>query len=182
VPNLLNAGPIAPPLFGFNENAPLRNEPPRINNVPGAIALQNFFDVSEWVTQSGNPVAYARHIRAEPLRGVTPKPVIVQIAKGDQTVPNPTNTALIRAGGLQDRTTYFRNDFAFALNPQIPKNPHTFLTNIAIPASVPAAFAAQAQIAIFFASDGAVTIDPDGAAPLFETPILELPEQTNFLP
>ena len=34
-----------------------------------------------------------------------------------------------------------------------------------------AAVAAQNQIALFFASDGATTIDPDGAGPLFETPI-----------
>jgi hypothetical protein len=41
---------------------------------------------------------------------------------------------------------------------------------------------AQAQIATFFATDGAVTIDPDGPGPLFETPIaLPLPETANFL-
>jgi hypothetical protein len=32
------------------------------------------------------------------------------------------------------------------------------------------------------ASDGAVTIDPDGPAPLFETPIAgSLPETLNFI-
>ena len=58
---------------------------------------------------------------------------------GDQTVPNPTTTAIIRAGGLQDRTTLFRNDLAFAADPTIPKNPHTFLTNSGLspPAPVP---------------------------------------------
>jgi hypothetical protein len=34
----------APPLFGFNENLPLRNQPPLINNVPGAIEIQEFLD------------------------------------------------------------------------------------------------------------------------------------------
>ena len=47
-----------------------------------------------------------------------------------QTVPNPTTSAIIRAGGLEDRTTLFRNDLAFAADPTFPKNPHTFLTRL----------------------------------------------------
>ena len=36
---------------------------------------------------------------------------------------------------------------------------------------------------LFFASDGVLVIDPDGAGPLFEMPIaLPLPEGLNFLP
>lgn len=46
----------------------------------------------------------------------------------------------------------------------------------------PGVLQAQAQIATFFATDGQVTIDPDGSGPLFETPIsLPLPETLNFL-
>jgi hypothetical protein len=180
---LLNAPPVTPPLFGFNENLPLRNQPPVINNVPGAIAIQEFLDRLQWVEQPGDSVAHAPHIRKRPLSGVAAKPIIVQIAKGDGTVPNPTNTALIRAGDLSDRTTYFRNDLAFAANSAIPKNPHTFLTNLMIPASAPLALATQGQIATFLASDGTLTIDPDGADPLFETPIIgPLPETLNLLP
>jgi len=42
---------------------------------------------------------------------------------------------------------------------------------------------AQNQIATFFASDGALTIDPDGTAPYFETPIsIPLPEDLAFIP
>jgi hypothetical protein len=33
------------------------------------------------------------------------------------------------------------------------------------------AIQAQQQIAIFFETDGAVIVDPDGAGPLFEVPI-----------
>ena len=110
--------------------------------------------------------------------------MIIQFAKGDQTVPNPTATALIRAGGLAGRATYFRNDIARAANSSFPKNPHTFLTNLALgggPAA--AALGAQGQIASFFSSNGAVTVDPDGPGPLFETPIAgPLPEQLNFIP
>jgi hypothetical protein len=182
-PSLLNAPPLTPPMFGFNENLPLRNQPPLINNVPGAITIQEFLDRLQWVEQPGDCVAYARHIRKQPLSGVAAKPIIVQIAKGDGTVPNPTNSALIRAGDLTDRTTYFRNDLAFAADPTIPKNPHTFLTNLTIVASAPLAVATQAQIATFLASDGTLTVDPDGGGPLFETPILgPLPETLNLLP
>jgi hypothetical protein len=46
----------------------------------------------------------------------------------------------------------------------------------------PFAFEAQAQIAVFFASDGATTIDPDGAGPYFETPTSILPEDLDFVP
>ncbi len=187
-PQLLNLPPTpkVPPPFNlnFNENIPLRNLPPQVNNVPGASAIQLVFDRNEWVQQTGNPVSYAPYIRANPLQGNSAKPVIVQFAKGDRTVPNPTTTALLRAGHLADRAMYFRNDLAYAATlGAIPKNPHTFLTNIGIPAAAPLAVAAQLQIAIFFASDGTLVIDPDGVGPLFEMPItLPLPESLNYLP
>jgi hypothetical protein len=65
----------------------------------------------------------------------------------------------------------------------VPKNPHSFLTNIVNPAVLPYALAAQAQIAIFFESDGTVVVDPDAAGPFFEVPIVgPLPEGLNFIP
>jgi len=179
VPALLNA---PPPIF-FNENIPLRDLPPVINTVPGAMEIQTVIDNTEWVSQEGNPVAYAPHLRKRPLHGIDPPPVIIQFAKGDQTVPNPTASAIFRAGDLTDRSTYFRNDLAQAQNAAVPKNPHTFLTNIANPAAVGYALAAQAQIAIFFESDGTVVVDPDAAGPFFEVPIVgDLPEGLNFIP
>ena len=187
-PQLLNLPPAAgvpvPFNLRFNENIPLRNLAPQVNAVPGASAIQLVLERNEWVQQTGNPVSYAPYIRDNPLRGNGPKPVIIQFAKGDGTVPNPTTTALLRAGKLADRAMYFRNDLAYAATGgAIPKNPHTFLTNIGIAAAAPLAVAAQLQIAIFFASDGATVIDPDGAGPLFEMPIaLPLPETLNFLP
>ena len=179
VPSLINVGGIT-----FNENEPLRNQPPVTNNVPGAMAIQAFFDTSEWLGQAGDPVAWAPFIRKSPLRGEQEKGMILQFARGDQTVPNPTTTAIIRSGDLTDRTTLFRNDIAFSLGVGFPKNPHTFLTNIGGPLPVAvAAIEAQQQIAVFFATDGAVTIDPDGPGPLFETPIqIPLPEDLAFIP
>jgi hypothetical protein len=186
-PQLLNLPPTpgvpAPFNLNFNENMPLRDQAPVVNNVPGALAIAQLLERNEWVQQSGNPVSYAPLIRKNPLQGSAAKPVIFQVAKGDTVVPNPTSTAIIRAGGFEDRTTYFRNDLAFAANPAVPKGPHTFLTNISIPAAAPFAVAAQSQIAAFFASNGALVIDPDGAAPIFEVPIVPpLPETLNFIP
>jgi hypothetical protein len=180
-PVLLNAGP---PIF-FNDNSPLRNLPPVINNVPGAVAIQTVEDTSRWLGQAGDPVAWAPFIRKNPLPGDLAKSVIVQFARGDMTVPNPTATALIRSGDLTDRATFYRNDIAFPLGLGL-HNPHTFLTSL----PKPIAIEPQIQIGVFFASDGALTIDPDSVGllpasvpPLFETPIAgPLPEDLGFLP
>ena len=179
-PSLLNAGP---PIF-FNDNSPLRNLPPVTNTVPGAVQIQTVEDSSRWLGQAGDPVAWAPFIRKSPLPGEHAKSVIIQFARGDETVPNPTATALIRAGDLKDRATFFRNDLAFALGVGFGKNPHTFLTNIGgtVPVAT-AAIGAQSQIGVFFATDGALTIDPDGPGPLFEVPIAgPLPEDLGFIP
>ena len=181
IPSLLNAGP---PIF-FNDNSPLRNLPPVINTVPGAIAIQTVEDTSRWLGQAGDPVAWAPFIRKNPLPGDLAKSVIIQFARGDMTVPNPTATALIRSGDLTDRATFYRNDIAFPLGLGL-HNPHTFLTSL----PKPIAIEPQIQIGVFFASDGALTIDPDSVGllppsvpPLFETPIAgPLPEDLGFLP
>ncbi|HZR14129.1 MAG TPA: Ig-like domain-containing protein [Acidimicrobiia bacterium] len=170
-PSLYNAVPNST-LTNFDENMPLRNQPIVVDTVPGAAAIQDYLDNSEWAQQAGNPEGYAPYISM---------PIIFQFARGDQTVPNPTATRVIRAGNLAGRATLFRNDLAFAANPAVAKNPHTFLTNIT-GAGAPFAFAAQAQIATFFATDGAVTIDPDGPGPFFETPTSMLPEDLGFIP
>ena len=63
------------------------------------------------------------------------------------------------------------------------KNPHAFLTNVGgSPAAALAALEAQAQIGVFFVSDGALTIDPDGPGSLFETPPTVLPEDLDYIP
>jgi hypothetical protein len=181
VPALLNS-PISP---FFNDNSPLRNLPPVINNVPGAVAIQTVEDTSRWLGQAGDPVAWAPFIRKNPLPGDQARSVIIQFARGDMTVPNPTATALIRSGDLTDRATFYRNDIAFPLGLGL-HNPHTFLTSL----PKPIAIEPQIQIGVFFATDGALTIDPDSVGllppsvpPLFETPIAgPLPEDLGFLP
>jgi hypothetical protein len=178
IPSLVNGAGIT-----FNENLPLRNQPPVVNDVAGAIEIQEYIDNTEWVQQAGNAVAYAPHIRCNPFFGMAPKPVIFQFAKGDQIAPNPTTTAILRAGDLAHTATYFRNDLAFLADPTVPKNPHLFLTRTATPSVAAVALGAQQQIARFFASDGTDVIDPDDAGALFEVPILPpLPEELNFIP
>ena len=115
--------------------------------------------------------------------GVPAKAVIIQLAKGDQAAPNPTTSALLRAGDLADRATFFRNDLLFAVNPTVPKDPHFFLTRSTpgLP-DQPIALGAQQQIATFFTSDGTVVIHPEPAQ-FFEVPIMPpLPEDLNFIP
>jgi hypothetical protein len=202
-PSLLN-GPGVTSLDGvsvlgqrFDENMPLRDgvplvvrladgterviQSPVINTVSGAMPIQEVIESTEWVSQSGNPVAYAPHIRKLPLAGVPAKSVIYQFARGDQIVPNPATTALLRAGDLADRATSYRHDLAFAENPQLPTNPHGFLATLDIPGFRAITWGAQEQIATFFATDGAAVVHPQPAR-FFETPISgALPEGLNYI-
>ena len=214
-PSLINAGgvarldgvPIAAPRF--NENLPLRGrtplevevegdteavriQSPVINTVRGAMEIQQVLDRTRWSVQANDPLAYAGYLRKEPLNGL-PKSLILQFAIGDQNIPNPSLTAVLRAGDLAQRATYFRNDLARAENPSAwSKNPHEFGTRLTLPVTAEetaAVLQVQRQIAMFFASDGAETIDPDGPCPgtgagcFFETPIQgPLPEELNYIP
>jgi hypothetical protein len=203
MPSLLN-GPGITSLDGvsvpgprFDENMPLRDgvplvvgladgterviQAPVINTVPGAMQIQEVLEHIEWVSQSGNPVAYAPHLRRSPLDGIAAKSVIYQFARGDQIVPNPTTTAILRAGALADRATFYRHDLAFAENPQLPTIPHGFLTRLDIPGFRAITLGAQQQIATFFATGGTTVIHPEPSR-FFEVPIsLPLPEDLNYI-
>jgi Bacterial Ig-like domain len=171
IPPLYNAIPN-PTFTNFHEAIPLRGSAPIVATADET-AIQQQIDRTEWAQQAGNPAAYAPHLKA---------PAIFQFARGDQTVPNPTTSAILRACGCADRATLYRHDLAFAANPALPKNPHAFITNMASAAAAPFALAAQQQIATFFTSDGVTTVDPDGAAPFFETPTSIVPEDLAFIP
>ena len=175
----------------FNENLPLRDQPPVINTIPGAMAIQEVFDNTEWVQQSGGALGYAALLRS------SDRPILVQVAKGDQIAPNPLASQLIRAGDFADTTTFYRHDLAEAINRGLPNDPHDFLNQTlgSVPGNPGAtellrviARSAQQQIAVFLASDGHTIIDPDtvidpaGSSMLFEAPIpLPLSEKTNFI-
>jgi hypothetical protein len=183
-PGLTSIGGI--PVGGphFDENLPLRNQPPVVNTVAGATAIQEVLDRIVWASQSGSPVAFAPHLRWAPLPGMPAHAVIYQFAKGDQNAPNPNTTAILRAGALAEQTSYYRNDLAFAEDPAVPKDPHGYIANITSANPLVAAIArgAQDQIAAFFASDGKEVIHPEPKR-FFEVPLQgPLPEDLNFIP
>jgi hypothetical protein len=188
-PSLLNANgltsidgvPVGKPYF--NENKPLRDQPIVINNVPGALEIQQALEFSEMVSQAGlSPALWSRYLRQAPLPGVPPKSVMYLFAKGDQTSVNPGTTLLLRAGNLADRTIYFRTDLAIAQDSTFPKNPHGFLINTLSPNLLTKTVALNGQewIGAFLQSDGLSEPTP---ADLFEMPIVgPLPETLNFIP
>jgi hypothetical protein len=202
-PSLTNSPGVASiegvPIEGpfFNENLPLRDgatlhvglgngtrseiASPVINTLAGAMAIQQVIENTEWVSQSANPVAYALHLRKDPLAGVPAKSVLFQLAKTDPIIPNPTSTSILRAGDLADRATYYRHDLAFADNPSLTFA-HGFMLAITDLGFKAIALGAQEQIAAFFASDGTDIIHPEPAK-YFEVPIQgPLPEDLNYIP
>jgi hypothetical protein len=184
----------------FDENMPLRDgvpyavrlgdgttrviQSPVTNMVAGATAIQQVFEWTEWASQTANPVAYAPHLRRDPLAGVPVRPVLFQFSAGDQTAPNPTNAAILRAGGLADRAVIYRNDLAVAEDPTVPKNQHPFLiridSSVALVRQI--ALAAQDQMATFLASGGAVVIDPEPGRFFEDVTDLGLLEDLGYIP
>jgi hypothetical protein len=175
----------------FQENMPFRDQPPVINDVPGAMEIQEVIERGEWISMQAAPIAFAAYLRRRPLDGLSAGPILVQMSKGDQGAPNSSTTALLRAGKLADRTSYFRNDLAFAAPPGaggtcVDKDPHRVLIRTDSPQGSPnfaIALQAQQQVGEFFASQGVRVTDPDGAGGLFEVPIQgPLPEELNYIP
>jgi hypothetical protein len=199
-PGITTIGGLAVAGPFFNENMPLRDgvpltvrladgttqviQGPVINTVAGAMEIQEVLENREWVSQTANPVAFAPHLRKDPLAGVPVRPVLFQFALGDQIAPNPTNAAILRAGDLADRAILYRNDLAFAEDAAVSKNPHGFMLRIdsTDPLVQQIAFGAQEQLATFLASDGAVIIHPKPSRFFEELIDLALLEDLSFLP
>jgi hypothetical protein len=199
-PGITAIGGLSGPRPHFNENLPLRDglpltvrladgttqviQSPVVNTAAGAMEIQKVFEWREWVSQTGNPVAFAPHLRKDPLPGVPVRPVLFQFAVGDQIAPNPTNAAILRAGDLADRATIYRNDLAFAENPAVPKNPHTFMTRIDSPNPLvrQIAFGAQHQLATFLASGGTVISRPEPSRFFTDLIDLALLEDLDYIP
>ena len=182
VPGLTQIGGVNTTAPFFNENLPLRNEPPLVNTVVGAMKIQESLDYMKWAGQSASSLTYAPYLRKQPLMGMSAKEVIIQLATGDQRAVNMGTTAILRAGDLADRATYIRNDLAYDENHAVPKDPHLLIRSITVPSVAPIARRLQEQIAVFFASDGVLTIHPEPIR-FFEVPIASpLPEVFNFIP
>jgi Bacterial Ig-like domain len=162
---------------GYDEDYVLPGQPPHVTTVPGAAAIQNAFENLEWLAMSGDPLAFAPHLAASPLAGAAARPVLVQFARADRTMPNPATTNLIKAAGLQSSTWEYRHDLARAKAPDLPLDPHPFLVlfasvgggGIQLPGADAVAISidAQEQVATFFAADGASIADPNILSPFF---------------
>ena len=189
-------GVALPPAPPFDENTPLRDgvplrvqladgtvatvQSPVINTVAGAADIQQVLENHEWVEQWSNPVAYARHLRHAPLRGMTAKNVLFQFARSDQTVPNPLTSAMLRAGDLAQFATMYRHDLAWSERPALPKNPHGFAYLVSAFGDI--SRAAQAQIVEFLASGGISVSQPEPTR-FFEVSISgALPEDLALIP
>ena len=190
IPSLINAPGVTQigganiPAPYFNENKPLRNLPPLMNNVVGAMDIQRVMDYQIWINKLSDPGSWAPYLRKKSLAGMAPRPIHLLVAKGDMTVPVPTAMEIIRAGDLADVTTYFRFDLVRAKDSTITAtNPHVINTgtNAANGPTISAiAVAMQEQVAAFFEVDGAKITQPVPAE-FFEVPIkLPLPENIEF--
>jgi hypothetical protein len=181
---------------------------PVINNITGAISIQNAFEIADWLGMLGDPLGYAGTLQS------SHKPVLVQFGYGDLEVPNPTESAFVRAAGLQPSTWFFQFLTAVEQNPalagvtmlvgtsQFPILPHRILSNptmfeIGDPNAVykmpgvgaeqTLALALQKQIAAFFTNSSHPAPDPDQflngsifKGNLFQ-PSPPLPEALNFV-
>jgi hypothetical protein len=168
-PSLLNGG-----RDGFTESQPLYADPPVTAPARGAVPIQEVGAHVNWINRPGSPEAFAPLLRKSPAADVGPKRVFYQFAFGDATVPNPTSATIVRAGGLLDVTTLYRND----RTPTRASNPHGFLLDPRITGRN----LGQRQILDFLASDGRTISDPDGGAPVFDVPIADPAtlERLNF--
>ena len=97
-------------------------------------------------------------------------------------MPNPSTTAILRAGDLADRTVLYRHDLAYAEVAGLSKDPHLFTVGTGNIPFRPIALEAQRQAAIFFATNGALIIQPSPAR-YFEIPSpLPLSESLDYIP
>lgn len=167
----------------FDDGYPLRNQPVRVLSDATQIEIQNVIENLEWMQSEGDPVGYAPHLKLSPLPGVTAKNILVQFAEGDQTVPNPTSSALVRWSGLKENTWMYRHGFLRAQF-LLGANPHTYLTDFSSFLLILISQAAQGQIANFLASgtipNPNVTLSAIFGGDIFVQPDV-LPEDLNYL-
>lgn len=171
---------------GFDANSPFRDEPVRVNNVSGAIDIQNAEDTLHWIEAPGRPGNYAPRLVAATLPGVGTKRVLFQYAIGDRTVPNPANSALVHDAFIPEQVSVLRYDLLRGQLPGIGENPHAFITAILDDQlSAAVAVTAQAQALIFLATDSVAVPDVNDTMRLlfgfdpFQTPS-PLPETLNW--
>ena len=193
--NVILAGAPPQPYFNdpMNDNYVFRDQEVVVNKVPGAVAVQAGFESADWLQMLGDPLSFASHLKLDPLPGLTPKPVLFLFAKGDIEIPNPMNSALIRAAGIQETSWFLQFDQAMAAASAAGyndlSNPHRLFSYPGVfsyPDQQSIALAEQQQVATFLASDGKKDPDPNplltapfNGVQLFVKPA-SLPEQLNY--
>ena len=101
-PSLLNGGErLRDGRPGFTESTPLYGDPPVTAPAAGALAHPGDRRPDELDRPSGSPETFAPLLRLRPPGGQWRKRVLYQFAFGDQTVPNPTSSTVMRAGQLR---------------------------------------------------------------------------------
>lgn len=181
-------GGIACPPPLFNENVPAPGQAPVVNDIEGALALQEFLERFEWLAGRYSSGAFAPFVRLRPLAGIPVRPFMIQMPVGDQNIVNPNTVDTIAAGAFPDLVTLYRHDLF--TQRALFKNPHTFVirTDNSIMKNI--AFQAQDQISAFFNGNGTM-IDPGRAQPLctdasaasrtcFEAPAVTIPRGYGF--
>lgn len=108
----------------FNENIPVRDAPPLIKNSLGAMGIQRLFDRIEWRGQIGDAAVFAQRLRKSPPVGISARPTVIFLGRGDQSAALADSGSLVREGELGDRTVLYRHDLYFAANPTSIKNSH----------------------------------------------------------
>jgi dienelactone hydrolase len=188
IPSLINAPNGLPSIGGvrvdepfFNENIPVRDVPPLINTVPGAMAIQRLFDRIEWRGETGDAAVFARRLSKSPPAGIGARPTVIFIGRGDQSAPLADSASLIREGSLEDRTVLYRHDLFSAANPSSIKNSHAvYRFQGATAPTNPITVAIQEQFSQFFASDGTLLKQ---TSPYLETPLSSaLPKDLDYIP
>ncbi len=184
---------------GYNDQYVFRDQPQVANAEPGVLPIQGALEAADWLGMLGDPLAFAPHWKNAPLPGVPAKSVFFQYSLGDLEEPNPANSALIRAGGIESTSWLFRTDWAAQTHPELlgvmspgvplPILPHRLLSNPTIfdvPAETSISLAEQQAAAVYFNSGGQTVPNPNqyltgtfAGVTLFEQPA-KLPESLNF--
>jgi len=174
---------------GFESGAglPLRYEDVRVIADPKLAAWQTFLADLEWLEAPGAPASFAPHLKSATLPGVPIKRTLFQMARGDQTVPNPSNSLLIRSANMLEATSVYRHDLALQQVSNLPQNPHIYLAGIGPLAATVIGFAAQGEAVQYLTGTGEEVPDVNPFVTLFfRTPVFERPkayyEDLGFAP
>jgi len=161
---------------GCTEDYPLRHAAVRQSTVPGAHRVQAMVERLRNIEAPASPGHYAPHLRTATLPGMPIKRVLFQQAAGDQVVPGPAGTALLRHAHMEETSVVYRHDLAREAVPTLGLDPHGFLVNLvsASPAEQAVGNAALTQVSVFLRSGGQVVFDVAPLlAPIFGRNVFE---------